>query len=1109
MNKRVLIASLLIAAIVLVSFPYLLRSLLIDSLKQFDIEVIELAELDLVFGSELGINVLELQARHPNSTISVERFELRLSTISLFPGSPVQITSIKLLDWRFRLNKSLEDPDTEEVSSPTEEVRQLLDQLLVDFEHPLYQIQLFRLERGDIDYEDEDQDISLKVHTGQLKRFGPTDSRIVLDATLNNEPLNFSAQLSREGSTTELTGEGLWQDYNLMVSGNLDQILPLENLTAELRLTSPTSSPIMELLGAPEIRDGKFDVAAQLTGFGDEIDAHLDAMVGELVFDGELQFDLVSTNFVTDFTLTGPSLEEAGAVADLGDYVQMPFSIRGNLERSGTELSLNAAKVQLGEGYFQLVGSLPSFPSTDNWRFELQAEDFDLSFFQPLAACPLPNLPLNWQGKLTSNPDGVESIDIQITGAEQQNIHVTGIVGSGVELSGSDLHIEAVNLTGRVLTSCLELRASELTLDANLTLRKPDDYWQVSRFELNTDIVELSGKQTEQRQLEVELRTDNVATLSNLVPDAPFEFRANPLLLKANLIQTESKLAVTAGQIALGSSSGAFTGAVSHEGSNIQLTMEGPDLKTIAADRPNPRFTGPLPFQIQSELSLDKTRNLAVAVDLNTGTNHFSAKTSIDLTTQENLAVSIAGDGPELESLLGAFVPHDLPREAYAFNVELIRTSETIELNQLDLKVGEQSLTGQITLDLWPNVERSLGELTLNASSSTDLLRLLGVDHQMQDVPIRFRGHIESDQQHIQVHLTEGQIGSADLIGDVKITPGPIPDISVSLSSKQIHLPTFFADDGGSKTDRSEKLIPNVDLPFRGLHDFNLRFDWQGEQVVLRNEQTASSRIAFDIQDGKFSSREISWQSEVNQGTVDLNINAAPNSDTAKIELDIDSQRVPLLWLFAGTPSETQSDDNRFRARLTSEGSSSQQIINNLNGAILFRGGGGRIQSASLDTIFGDFLHQISSNVLGNKNRQTRIACSTGAMRIEAGKVRLDPGIGIRTSRFDILTTGNITLPDEQLKLRLTSRSRKGIGVSAAKTLVPRVGIAGSITSPKLNLNPTDTALTSGAAIASSGLSILATGLWDRIRSSVENPCEALYSRAVSNGKEIYGDLAN
>ena len=130
-------------------------------------------------------------------------------------------------------------------------------------------------------------------------------------------------------------------------------------------------------------------------------------------------------------------------------------------------------------------------------------------------------------------------------------------------------------------------------------------------------------------------------------------------------------------------------------------------------------------------------------------------------------------------------------------------------------------------------------------------------------------------------------------------------------------------------------------------------------------------------------------------------------------------------------------------------------------------------------------------------------------MRIEAGKLRLDPGIGIRTSRFDILTTGNITLPDEQLKLRLTSRSRKGIGVSATKTLVPRVGIAGTITAPKLNLNPTDTALSSGAAIASSGLSILATGLWDRIRSSVENPCDALYSKAVTDGAEIYGDFAN
>lgn len=130
-------------------------------------------------------------------------------------------------------------------------------------------------------------------------------------------------------------------------------------------------------------------------------------------------------------------------------------------------------------------------------------------------------------------------------------------------------------------------------------------------------------------------------------------------------------------------------------------------------------------------------------------------------------------------------------------------------------------------------------------------------------------------------------------------------------------------------------------------------------------------------------------------------------------------------------------------------------------------------------------------------------------MTVKNGKVRLNPGLAVRTSHFDVLATGEINLPNEVLSLQLNNRSRQGVGISAASSLIPRVGVGGTMTKPKIQISATETALSGGAAIASSGLSILASALWDRLRSGFENPCDAVYNRAIRNPKIGFGFLVN
>ena len=76
------------------------------------------------------------------------------------------------------------------------------------------------------------------------------------------------------------------------------------------------------------------------------------------------------------------------------------------------------------------------------------------------------------------------------------------------------------------------------------------------------------------------------------------------------------------------------------------------------------------------------------------------------------------------------------------------------------------------------------------------------------------------------------------------------------------------------------------------------------------------------------------------------------------------------------------------------------------------------------------------------------------------------------------------------------TKPRKGIGVSPAKVIAPRLRVGGTLSAPNISVDSTTTALSTGAAYLSGGLSVLATGIWDRLSSSGD-ACGGLYRQAT------------
>ena len=1118
--SRYLIVVLIAAAFIAlaaVTFPLLLRWVVTDFLEtRLNLNEIQIQELNLHPAGNTVLTATGITANHELARLSVQKLTLSIDTSSLIFPRPPEIHQLIISNWQADLEDS-PDSIADLDSEPQKDIdaKQLLNQILVEFSHPVNQIENFILEAGVARVAHEDQPITLEISQARLANLSSISSVLDLDAKLNGSPLNLDAELERSDANTVFSALGKWQSYALELNGNLSSITPLENLNATLVIKSPHSKPVLSLLGAPEVRDGEFSIETNLQDNNGLLKADGSAMFGSITVSGELDYDLSSANFELDFDLSGPSLKEAGALLDFTDYHNQPFTLTGLVLKNENELSLSGGRIQLGNGYFSAEGTLPSYPSLKDWQLKLDAKQFDLSFLQPLVDCPLPQLALDWRGEFFTDKDGMEHATLTIHDSNRQSVDLNGHFNNDPDVNGAEVRVTLTNVDTSLANNCLNLSdRSGVVVSGEISFARLNDVWQLSNVDLNTEAATLTGDISPTGEMKVTLATQNIKSLASLTDRIPFVFKKQPASLSAMVKTDRNKIAFNQGTISLGASTGRFSAESTFEGNgHFAMTIEGLDIKEISDDLPISNKEQ-LPFELTASLTLEEASELDGELSLKLANNSLIATGRTDIRNplyQTDLAIN--GAGPHLEILLGAFVPYPLPPEPYNFAAEIKSEQGSLSINNLALSVGEQSLKGALLLDHWPNVEQTRGQLVFNSNSSHAFQRLLNTESNIQDVPVEISIDVTSSRDEIAVDILNAQFGSTDLDGAVTYSPGPEPRLNAKLTSKSVHLPTFVpvletsTDATKDPIDRSQPIIPDFQIPWQALDDHTVEFEWSGDAITLKQDQLATAKIKLAIADKQLTSEEFSWRSELNEGTINL-VATAQDANTGSVEFEMLSRRIPALWLFTGTPKLDPDAKLRFHTKLTGTGSTTRELAGDLSGAILFQGGGGRLSSARLDSLFGDFLHQLTTTVFKTGDQQTRVQCSAGALQVTNGKIKFEPGIAVRTSRFDVLTTGDITLPDEKLKLTLTSRSRKGIGVSAATTLVPRVGVRGTIVKPQIQLNARDTALTGGAAIASSGLSLLATGLWDRLRSSVENPCNAVYSRAVKQGKDIYRDLA-
>jgi len=185
---------------------------------------------------------------------------------------------------------------------------------------------------------------------------------------------------------------------------------------------------------------------------------------------------------------------------------------------------------------------------------------------------------------------------------------------------------------------------------------------------------------------------------------------------------------------------------------------------------------------------------------------------------------------------------------------------------------------------------------------------------------------------------------------------------------------------------------------------------------------------------------------------------------------------------------------------LSGAGLTLRELAASLNGSATVSTPGGQIPKSGASLFFGGFVEELLAaiNLLHKEDPYTELRCLVLLLDVSDGLVAVDPGMVAQTDKMNIAAKGELNLANEKIDIGFKTAPRSRISISAGEIINPYLKVAGTLGEPKLQIDPTGAIISGGAAVATMGISILATGVWDRVfRAS--DPCAAAVKEAEEN----------
>ena len=254
-------------------------------------------------------------------------------------------------------------------------------------------------------------------------------------------------------------------------------------------------------------------------------------------------------------------------------------------------------------------------------------------------------------------------------------------------------------------------------------------------------------------------------------------------------------------------------------------------------------------------------------------------------------------------------------------------------------------------------------------------------------------------------------------------------------------------------------------------------------QLTLRNGKLDASRLVA----GAFA------------GTVNGSIVLdASRADAPKLALKLDGQNLDVGAILAavGAPRQTRGGKTTLSIDVTAAGESPHAWASSASGTASAIVGPTTLVNTKVD--FGNVFDKLGEAV--NPFRQvdpsTELQCAVVRLPLAGGVARIDRSIAMETKKVGVTASGTLDFRNETLDLSLRPRIKEGIPLDIPR-FAELVRFTGPFREPHVSIDAVASAETIakiGAAIGTSGLSVLGTTLFERV-TDAENACDVALGR--------------
>jgi hypothetical protein len=417
----------------------------------------------------------------------------------------------------------------------------------------------------------------------------------------------------------------------------------------------------------------------------------------------------------------------------------------------------------------------------------------------------------------------------------------------------------------------------------------------------------------------------------------------------------------------------------------------------------------------------------------------------------------------------------------------------------VELLLGAARLAVSGMLPIGGSLENHKIKLDFDARSAKELLGFFGFGD-INLAPIKASVDLEDEQNAILAKNLFLQIGQLKISGDGTIhASGAKPHYQARLAIEHLDWAQMLRDIGRPPLPPkpADQLFRDTPLGWRAiaaLQAIEGTSDLRIQRVKLRSGIELKN-VKAGIDAGEKGFRIDKFSFSMLDGFASGNLMLEGHKRTAKLNLEMDKVSLG-KWLAArGHRLALTDGPMKLKASLSAAGLSMRDLAESLAGAVRISVGPAKLHSKQVQQAEG-WLVGLAPAFSANETDHVNLACISAYLPFEKGRAAAEPIIGIRSDASQLLGTGYLDLKRQTMDFRGRVRARSGVNLGVSNLAGGNLKIAGRIAAPGIGLDPesTPSALARiGAAIMTSGVSILATALWDAANPA-SDPCQITFS---------------